>query len=260
MREGINALECLFSNQCECNSIDFIMKQEVNQHRCNFIGWWDYMVKRINRTRYNAIVLAYFIHWTTEKCALEHSVGPQPSSVFFHCFEIMLWLELGKPRWGSQHRHSLALGLQPSASVSLFSYPMHLIYFECTLLEQSWLLHHKPGRALRSLLAPVGAHSGINRTLALELMLISTISGNASFPASKTKNEHLHSRCSWKASIPFRSSSAHLLSLFCIEAVATLALRFLTDNPTLGMSRKANIFSFESSSFISFWLPFTINT
>lgn len=150
---------------------------------------------------------------------------------------------------------------QPGSGITAlclcFSYPTHLIYFECTLLEQSWLLHHKPGRALRSLLAPVGAHSGINRTLALELMLISTISGNASFPASKTKNEHLHS---WKASIPFRSSSAHLLSLFCIEAVATLALRFLTDNPTLGMSRKANIFSFESSSFISFWLPFTINT
>lgn len=223
------------------------MKQEMNQHRCNSIGCWDYMVKRINRTRYSAIVSAYLMHWTTENCTRALS---RTSTIF--CV-LPLFRDYAVAGAGKAQVRFIG-------TARLWDYcPLPLFLISLTPHISSALSALCCSRAGCSVTNPAEPCGPCWPLWVPTVELITQTSSGANadlrhqwerlFPTSKTKNEHLHCCCSWKASIPFRSSSAHLLGLFCIGAVAALALRFLIDSPTLEMSRRANIFSFGKQLF-----------
>lgn len=175
IRGGIHALECLLSNQCYCKSIDFIMKQEMNQHCCNFIGWWDYIVKRINgnQTPHDNVGVFHTLNnrnWCTRALSSTLAIFcvlPEfPDYVLAGKAQVKFAAQ-GQPVDCIGSRCNLGLQIRWSSHVSplLFSLTLYVSSILTALLpKQRRLLLPVPSRVLPPPLAPPCAHSAVNHT------------------------------------------------------------------------------------------------
>lgn len=123
------------------------------------IPWWDYTAKQINGKQILLCTVGVSHELNNENLPW---VGPEPASVSSHSFSCG---GAGRAQVSSQHRHSLALGLQPATIPISLSPPLtpHTCSAFAVLLLQHRLCCCLTSPA-ESLLSPLRAHSGINHT------------------------------------------------------------------------------------------------
>lgn len=163
----------------------------MNQHRCNSMGWWDYIARRRNGKQRWCCVVGVFHELNNGNL---HWAGLESPSVSSHSFEIG---GAGRAPVNFQQRHSLALGLQPArVPISLCSSPLTpytwsiLLYFCCSTDSAA------ASRPQQSHCCPLWEPT-------VELITHTSSGANANllqwnhiFPNFKDRNEHLHFLCS----------------------------------------------------------------